>query len=69
MKKITGGIIILHLCTKNCNHMMYRQREFFVILVIFCSFTLPPNDPENQNFEKIKKMPGDIYPVIHTCVP
>ena len=49
--------------------MMYRQREFFVILVIFCSFTLPPNDPENQNFEKIKKMPGDIYPVIHTCVP
>ena len=55
MKKLTGGIIILYLCTKNCNHMMYRQREFFVILVTFCSFTLPPNDPENQNFEKIKK--------------
>ena len=25
---------------------------------------LPPNNPENQNFTKMKKMPGDF-----TCVP
>ena len=27
----------------------------------------PPNNPENQNFEKMKKIPGDI--IIYTCVP
>ena len=35
---------------------------------IFCHFGLflallpppPPNDPENQNFEKMKKLPGEI---------
>ena len=32
---------------------------------IFCHFgslftLLPPNNQENQNFEKMKKMPGDI---------
>ena len=35
------------------------QTEFFVILGNFLPF-YPPNDPENQNFEKMKKMPGDI---------
>ena len=33
--------------------------EFFVILGHFCSFD-PPNNPKNQNFEKMKKAPGDI---------
>ena len=38
-----------------------RETEFFVILDnFFFPFTIPPNDPENQNFEKMKKMPGDI---------
>ena len=36
-----------------------RETEFFVILGHFLPFE-PPNDPENQNFEKMKKVPGDI---------
>ena len=36
-----------------------RQTEFFVILDRFLPF-YPPTDPENQNFEKIKKVPQDI---------
>ena len=27
---------------------------------------LPPNNPENQIFEKMKKMPGDII-ILHIC--
>ena len=27
---------------------------------------LPPNDSENQNFETMKKMPGDII-FLHMC--
>ena len=27
----------------------------------------PPNSPKNQNFEKMKKMPGDII-ILHKCV-
>ena len=26
----------------------------------------PPNNPKNQNFEKMKKTPGDIT-ILHTC--
>ena len=26
----------------------------------------PPNNPKNQKFEKIKKMPGDII-ILHLC--
>ena len=38
----------------------------------FCHFgpffaLLPHNDPENQNFEKSKKMPGDII-FLHMCI-
>ena len=33
MKKIDGHIIILHMCTKNHNHMRYRVRQNF-----FCHF-------------------------------
>ena len=38
---------------------------------IFCHFgslftLLPPNNQENQNFEKMKKMPGDIS-ILHMC--
>ena len=37
---------------------------------IFCHFEpffalLPTNNPENLNFEKIKKAPGDI--ILHMC--
>ena len=43
-----------------------RQTEFFVILGYFLPF-YPPNNPENQNFEKMKKAPGDI--TIYTSAP
>ena len=71
MKKIPGDIIILHMCTINQNHMMYgswdmeRERQiFFLILHHFLPF-YPTNNPKNQNSEKMKKMPGDIF--LHKC--
>ena len=42
-----------------------RRTEFFVILDHFLPF-YPPNNPKNQNFEKMKKMSGDII-ILHTC--
>ena len=36
-----------------------QRTEFFVILDCFLPF-YPPNNPKNQNFEKMKKLPGDI---------
>ena len=60
-KKTTGDIIILHMCTSNQNHIMYgswdkkcKGQSFFVILGHFLLLA-PPNNPKNQNFEKIKK--------------
>ena len=40
-----------------------RQIEFLVILDCFLPF-YPPNNPKNQYFEKLKKMPGDII-ILH----
>ena len=39
--------------------------EFFVILGHFFPFD-PPNNPKNQNFEKMKKNPGDVI-ILHMC--
>ena len=72
MKKIPGGSIILNMSTINENHMydswdIERDRivshfgTFFALLHPF-----PPNNPENQNFEKMKKTPGDII-ILHKC--
>ena len=44
MKKYAGDIIILHMYTKNHDHVIYGS----------------PNDPKNQNFKKMKKAPGDV---------
>ena len=51
-KKIAGDIIILHMCTKNHNHMRYSSwdmewdKNFLVILSHFLPFTpYPPNLP------------------------
>ena len=45
---------------------MERDRHnFFVILDSFLPF-YPSMDPENQNFEKIKKTPGDTL-TLHMC--
>ena len=38
---------------------------FFVILDHLFAH-LPLNNPENQNFEKVKKTPGDII-ILHMC--
>ena len=72
MKKILVDIIILHMCTINENHMMNgswdmeRDRQnFFLILDHYLPF-YPPNNPENQNFEQMKKTPGDII-ISHKC--
>ena len=39
--------------------------NFFIILDCFLLF-YPPNNPKNQNFEKMKKTPGDII-ILHMC--
>ena len=66
-KKIAGYIIILHMCTKNYNHLRYGSwdTEWNETDRSFCHFEpffalLPPPPPnnnnlENQNFEKMKK--------------
>ena len=71
MKKIAGDTIILQKCIKNRNHeigfLRYgtQQTEFFVILNHFLPF-YPPNNPENQNFEKMKKMSRYII-ILNMC--
>ena len=49
MEKLAGDIIILHMCTKNHNHMRYDswdtvwgRRRFLSFWAIFCPFTTPP---------------------------
>ena len=69
-EKKSGDII--HMCTINDNHMMNgswdmecERQNFLSFGTIFCAFT-PPNNPKNQNFEKMKKKtPGDI--ILHKC--
>ena len=57
------------MCTINEDHMMHgscdirRNGQFFVILGHFLPFD-PPKNSKNQNFEKMKKMPGDIM-ILH----
>ena len=48
--------------------LRYRIRQnFFVILGHFLSFHLhTPNNPENQNFEKMKKASGDVI-ILNMC--
>ena len=62
MKKFAGDIIILHKCTKNHNivpEIWSATDRIFVILDCFFPF-YPSMDPENQNFEKMKKTLEDI---------
>ena len=42
-----------------------QQTEFFVIMDHFLPF-YPPMDPENQNFEKMKKTLEDII-ILQMC--
>ena len=41
------------------------DKSFFVIWGNFLHFD-PPNNPKNQNFEKMKKLPGNII-ILHLC--
>ena len=56
-KKIAGDIIILHMCTKNHNHMRYSSWDtkwdrIFCHFGSFFAFLTPSpiNKPQNQNF-------------------
>ena len=74
-KKIAGDIIIVHMCTKNHNHIIWgtvpeiwgETKIFghFGPLFALYSFT-PPNNPKNQNFEKMKEAPGDVI-ILNLC--
>ena len=69
MKKFAGDIIILHMCIKNHNHMMYGSwdtewgTKFFVILAHFLPFQ-PLDNLENQNFN-IEKNTWRYYHFTH----
>ena len=54
------------MCTTNYDQMMYASRDmvhdgcncYFSFGLFFALY--PPNSPKSQNFEKMKKTPGDI---------
>ena len=69
-KKIPEDVIILQMCTISDSHMMYgswdmkcNRQNFLSFWTIFLPF-YPPNNPKNQNFEKLTKTPGDII-ILH----
>ena len=60
------------MCTTNDNHMMYGSwdmerngQSFFLILDHFLPF-YPTNNPKNQIFETMEKIPGDII-ILYMC--
>ena len=72
LKKSAGDIIILHKCTCVPKTTIIwgtvpeirSETEFFSF---FCPFTTPlPNNPENQNFEKIRKASEDAI-ILNLC--
>ena len=70
MKKFAGDIIIFHMCTKNHNHMMHgswdteEERQNFLSFWAIFVLSPPPNDPENENFEKKKTMNKLLWDII-----
>ena len=63
-------ILSLYTCVPQMTFMMHgfwyikHDRQNWLS---FWAIFLPPNNPENQNFEKMKKAPGDI--IIYTSAP
>ena len=59
MNDACEDIVIVQMCTINESHDVWflryemQQTEFLVILDHFLPFTHPPNNPKNQNFEKL----------------
>ena len=71
-KKIASDIIILHMCTKNHNHMMYaswkmecNRHKFLSFWTIFCRFTTQLT-PKFKIWKKCTERPGDII-FLHMC--
>ena len=61
MKMFAGDIIILHMCTKNHNHMRYSSWDtkwdgicchFGPYFAFLTPFPPKPNNPQNQNLKK-----------------
>ena len=72
MKKTSGDIIILNLCNKKQNQMMYAysdmecgRHNFLSFQAIFFSFS-PLLTPKIKIWKKCKKTPGDII-LLHMC--
>ena len=72
MIKTPRDITILQMCSINYNYMMYEvwsatDRIFCHFGPFFALYPPPhPNNPESQNFEKMKKAPGDIT-ILQMC--
>ena len=59
----------LHLCITNDDHDVWFLRYQPDFLSFWAFFALlPTNNPENQNFEKMKKFPGHIILQMRTVV-
>ena len=72
-KKFPGDIIILHMCTKNHNHMRYsswntKRDRIFCHFGSFLTLLPPPtlNSPKKWKFQKNKNKPDDII-ILHKC--
>ena len=79
-KSTPEDIIILQMYTINDSHIMYgswdmecNRQNFLSFWTIFCPFNPSPPPPSPplttqkiQNFEKMKKLPGDII-ILHRC--
>ena len=71
MKKASGDVIILHMCTINEKHMIYGScdmkpnSQFFLILERFLPFYLS-NNKKKSKFWKNEKTPGAII-ILHIC--
>ena len=73
MEKITGNIVILHMCTKNHNHMMYSSSDTEWDRHKFLSFwaILSPFTPlMTQQIKILKKWKKHLeMSSFYTCVP
>ena len=61
MKKFARDINILHMCTKNHNHMRYSSwdrkwdKNFCHFVPFFVFLSPSPNNPQKHNFKKMEK--------------
>ena len=64
MTKTSGDVIILHMCTKNHDHMMYASGDMECDRHIFCHFA--PFWTRKLKLGKNVETPGDII-LLHMC--